>query len=168
MASPRPATRHQRIPVQQIREALDGDWPPEIYLREVLSRRTRVFVFNYEHKPKKVEIVQTLLGVELKFGSRRINVPDLATARYLAFFAKLGVQKIMVPYDITRIARIADRLEGAWQRALWIADQACRPPSSDATPLLWRRLHRAMRLELSDPKTRSNDTRKTVRRRPSP
>jgi hypothetical protein len=61
-----------------------------------------------------VEILHTLLGVELRIGSRRISCPDRATARYLSVFARLGVGEVAIPYDITVISRLADDLESGW------------------------------------------------------
>jgi hypothetical protein len=49
--------------------------------------------------------------------------PDLATARYLAVFARAGCAAIAIPYDITRISRLADELESSWHRMLLLADK---------------------------------------------
>lgn len=62
------------------------------------------------------EIFHTLLGIELKVGKARIATPDLATARYLCVFARLGCPEVAVPYDISKISAIADELETGWQR----------------------------------------------------
>ena len=66
--------------------------------------------------------MHTLLGVELKIGRRRLLCPDLATARYLNVFARLGVDLIAVPYDISQISRIADEFESAWHRTLLLVE----------------------------------------------
>jgi len=55
---------------------------------------------------------------------RRLSCPDFATARYLSVFARAGVTQVAVPYDITKISRLADDLESAWQRTLLLADHA--------------------------------------------
>jgi hypothetical protein len=70
----------------------------------------------------QVEVQHTLLGVELKIGRRRVSCPDLATARYLSVFARAGCSEVAVPYDITKISRLADELESSWQRAMLLAD----------------------------------------------
>ena len=70
----------------------------------------------------RVEIQHTLLGVELKVGSRRLLCPDLATARYLSVFARAGCAQVAVPYDITRISQLADELESSWHRMLLLID----------------------------------------------
>jgi hypothetical protein len=68
-----------------------------------------------------VEIQHTLLGVELKAGRRRLLCPDLATARYLAVFARAGCEHLAVPYDITKISQLADELESSWHRMFLLA-----------------------------------------------
>jgi hypothetical protein len=67
-----------------------------------------------------------LLGVELKIGRRRLLCPDLATARYLSVFARIGVSDVAVPYDITKISQIADELESSWYRMLLLIEQEGR------------------------------------------
>ena len=71
----------------------------------------------------RVEIQHTLLGVELKLGRKRLLCPDLATARYLSVFARLGCQDVALPYDITKISQLADELESSWYRMLLLAEQ---------------------------------------------
>ena len=66
-----------------------------------------------EHSP---EIQHTLLGIDLKVGRLRIATPDLATARFLCVFARLGCREVAVPYDISKISAVADLLETGWQR----------------------------------------------------
>lgn len=71
-----------------------------------------------------VEVLHTLLGIELKVGKKRLICPDLATARFLAVFARLGVDEVAVPYEITRISHLADQLESAWFQMLVRIDPA--------------------------------------------
>ncbi|MCV4796433.1 hypothetical protein OFB84_31390, partial [Escherichia coli] len=77
------------------------------------TRRFRFTIPNRENRP---EILHTLLGIELKVGRRRFSCPDLATARYLRVFARIGCDDIAIPYDISRLSAIADDLETAWQK----------------------------------------------------
>ena len=107
---------------QKIRGRLGDWWIPAIY-RRVMERRTRAFHFEKANSRAKVTIQHTLLGVELKLGSRRILCPDLATARYLSVFARLGCNAVAVPYDITKISQIADELESSWYRMLLLVDE---------------------------------------------
>ena len=108
--------------VAEVREGLEEDWPPRIYRERVLTLRTRSHAVPAAAKGAAVEVLHTLLGIELKVGRRRVSCPDLATARYLSVFARAGVSEVAVPYDITKISRLADDLESAWQRVLLLAD----------------------------------------------
>ena len=74
-------------------------------------------------KVNSVQVQHTLLGVELKIGRRRMLCPDLATARYLGVFARAGCVDVAVPYDITKISRLADELESAWHRMLLLIER---------------------------------------------
>jgi len=99
-----------------------GDtWLPQIYRERILKTRTRAYEFAVVAKSEP-QIEHTLLGIELKVGRRRMLCPDLATARYLAVFARAGCKAVAIPYDITRISQVADRLESSWRRMLLVAD----------------------------------------------
>jgi hypothetical protein len=112
--------------VAGLREAMGEDWPPRIYRERILSTRTRSHSVPTAPRNVGVEVQHTLLGIELKVGRRRVSCPDLATARYLSVFARAGVPQVAVPYDITKISRLADELESAWQRLLLLADHQTR------------------------------------------
>jgi hypothetical protein len=109
---------------QQVRTELGISWLPNIYRERVLRMRTRSYHFDAAVTSKKarIDIQHSLLGVELKVGNRRLLCPDLATARYLAVFARVGVKDVAVPYDITKVSQLADELESAWYRMLLLAD----------------------------------------------
>lgn len=94
-----------------------------IYRDRVLTDRTRSYEIGTVTGNASIDVIYTLLGFELKAGRRRLLCPDLATARYLAIFARLRCKKIAVPYDITRISRIADELDSAWRRMLLLAER---------------------------------------------
>ena len=93
-----------------------------IYRERIMPMRTRKYELKAPTKPVLVEVLHTLLGIELKIGKRRLLCPDLATARYLSVFARLGLDAVAVPYDITQISRLADELESAWFRMLTLAE----------------------------------------------
>ena len=112
--------------VAEIKNQLGEEWPARIYGERVLSMRTRSHAVPPAARGAPVEVLHTLLGIELKVGRRRISCPDLATARYLSVFARAGVSSVAVPYDITKISRVADDLESAWQRMLLLADHLTR------------------------------------------
>jgi hypothetical protein len=106
----------------QVIAELGDAWLPHIYRERIRSKRTRAYHFDGLSKTARVEIQHTLLGVELKTGRRRLLCPDLATARYLAVFARAGCEHVAVPYDITKISQLADELESSWHRMLLLAD----------------------------------------------
>jgi len=108
-------------------------WLPTIYRDRILKLRTRSYVFalvaKQRAKQSSPEIQHTLLGIELKVGHKRVLCPDLATARYLAIFARTGCAAIAIPYDITRISHLADELESSWHRMLLLADSVAQDRS---------------------------------------
>lgn len=113
-----------------IRDQLGDAWLPPIYRERILKLRTRSYHFETANTPKRIIIQHTLLGVELKVGRKRLLCPDLATARYLSVFARLGCKDVAVPYDITKISQLADELESSWYRMLLLVDQDCKNKST--------------------------------------
>jgi len=107
----------------EVCSALASGSLPEIYKQKVRSQRTRSIRIDVPTRENLAEIQYTLLGIELKVGKRRFACPDLATARYMRVFARLGCVAFAIPYDISRISGIADELETAWQRSILILDQ---------------------------------------------
>lgn len=93
-----------------------------IYRDKIRTQRTRQYELRAPRKKSSVEVLHTLLGIELKVDNRRLLCPDLATARYLSVFARLGCDVIAVPYDITQVSRIADELESSWHRMMLLID----------------------------------------------
>jgi hypothetical protein len=108
--------------VSRIIETLSDSWIVSIYKNIVLPLRTRAYSLGDPSPNAAVEIQHTLLGVELKIGKRRLQSPDLSTARYLSIFARIGCSQVAVPYDITKISRLADEIESSWQRTLLLVD----------------------------------------------
>jgi hypothetical protein len=119
-APPRPGSVEALV--AEVRERLGEEWLPRVYRERILPLRTRAHAVPAASKGAAVEVQHTLLGIELKVGRRRVSCPDFATARYLSVFARAGVADVAVPYDITKISRLADDLESAWQRALLLAE----------------------------------------------
>jgi hypothetical protein len=111
---------------KQIQSELGEAWLPLIYSERVLKLRTRSYHFDKLKPSRKISIQHTLLGVELQVGKRRLLCPDLATARYLSVFARAGCNDVAVPYDITKISRLADELESSWFRMLLLIDEATK------------------------------------------
>lgn len=115
---------------EKIREYLADDWLPALYKARVRSQRTRSVHLDISLRENKAEILYTLLGIELKVGRRRFSCPDLATARYLRVFARIGCRDFAIPYDISQISGIADELETSWQRSLVLTEG--KPPHRTA------------------------------------
>ncbi len=106
----------------KVKETMGDQLVSVIYRDRIRSIRTRSYKLCAPAKPASIEVMHTLLGVELKIGKRRLLCPDLATARYLSVFARLGVADVAVPYDITQISRLADDLESSWFRMLMLVE----------------------------------------------
>src|SRR6476620_9241751 len=96
---------------EHVHERLGDAWLPRLHRERILKLRTRSYHFGLAGVPKRIVIQHTPLGVELKVGRKRLLCPDLATARYLSVFARLGCRDVAVPYDSTKISQLADELE---------------------------------------------------------
>jgi hypothetical protein len=105
-----------------IETKMGESWLPQIYRERILKVRTRAYEFPALPQRAAPRIHHTLLGIELMVGRRRMLCPDLATARYLAVFARAGCKAAAIPYDITRISQIADELESSWHRMFLLLD----------------------------------------------
>jgi len=108
--------------VAEIKRMMGDQLLAVIYRDRIRTIRTRSYKLNASSRKAEIEVMHTLLGVELRVGKRRLLCPDLATARYLAVFARLGVAETAVPYDITQISRLADDLESSWYRMLTLVE----------------------------------------------
>jgi hypothetical protein len=116
----RPPTANEIV--REVLHQLGSQSISEIYATKVRSQRTRRYDLRAPRNPARVDILHTLLGIELKVANRRLLCPDLATARYLAVFARVGCEVVAIPYDITQISCIADELESAWHRMRLLAE----------------------------------------------
>lgn len=108
--------------IAEVRSALAEAWLPSIYREKIRSQRTRAYKLNITKREHTPQIQYTLLGIELKVGRKRFACPDLATARYLLVFARLGCREFAIPYDISTISAFADELETSWQRSLLVLE----------------------------------------------
>src|SRR6516165_3462693 len=106
----------------EVKRQLGDQLISTIYRDRIRAMRTRSYQLNAPTKKASVEVMHTLLGIELKVGKRRLLCPDLATARYLSVFARLAAPEVAVPYDITQISRLADDLESSWYRMLMLIE----------------------------------------------
>ncbi len=106
--------------VSEISDELGDDWLPEIYRNKIRTQRTRAIKLDIPNRENPADVLHTLLGIELKVRKSRFSCPDLATARYMRVFARLGCSNFAIPYDITQISGAADLLETSWKRTILI------------------------------------------------
>ena len=132
----------------EIREALADEWLPKIYEDKVRTQRTRSYSLDVPEKANDAEILHTLLGIELKVGKRRVSCPDLATARYMRVFARVGCREFAVPYDITKISAIADELETSWHKTMLQFDALLPSASPQSKSRARTRVLNALRTEM--------------------
>lgn len=153
--------------VQKIQEQLGEAWLPRIYRERIMKLRTRSYEFENAKPSERVVIQHTLLGVELKVGRRRLLCPDLATARYLSVFARMGCKAVAVPYDITKISHLADELESSWYRMLLLVEQEARTESTRFKARLRGLLLAKIRAEIEEagPGTRVPEFRQSTKQR---
>ena len=88
----------------------------EIYKQEVLPIKTRTL--RLIGRKCSARIIHTLLGYEVKASFKRIQCPDMVTARYVKLFTELGCRSIKLPYDPTVTARLIPELERAVESLL--------------------------------------------------
>src|SRR5262245_4138012 len=152
---------------QKIREQLGETWLPRIYRERIRKLRTRSYHFEKPGASARVDIQHTLLGVELKVGRKRLLCPDLATARYLSVFARLGCKDVAVPYDITKISHLADELESSWYRMFLLVEQEARTETTRFNARLRGLLIAKIRAEIEEagPGTRVPEFRQTTKQR---
>lgn len=129
----------------KISASLGQEWLPTIYKEKVRSQRTRAYHLDITSRENRADIQYTLLGIELKVGKKRFACPDLATARYLRVFARLGCRDFALPYDISHISGIADELETSWQRTLILIEAAAK-----SDPSINRAVVKALRAEITE------------------
>lgn len=107
---------HRKILQAAAQSAESGGGLLEIYRKEVLPFKTRTVRLLGVKCP--AVIIQTLLGFEVKAHQKRIQCPDLVTARYLKLFSEIGCRSIRLPYDPTQTSRLVPILESALKNIL--------------------------------------------------
>jgi hypothetical protein len=81
----------------------------EAYRQRVLSQKTRTI--RLLGRKNSARIIHTLLGYEVQASYKRIQCPDLVTARYIRLFSELGCHSIQLPYDPTLTAELIPGFE---------------------------------------------------------
>lgn len=106
------AQRSARIPHADILQAsAEYARMVEAYRQKVLSQKTRTI--RLLGRKNAARILHTLLGYEVQSSYKRIQCPDLVTARYIRLFSELGFHAIKLPYDPTLTARLIPEFEAA-------------------------------------------------------
>lgn len=136
--------------IDEVVRSLAGDWIPTIYSAKIRVQRTRSYEFDVPVRENRPEILFTLLGIDLKVGKRRFGLPDLATARYLSVFVRLGIRSVAIPYDITKISVVADELEVAWQKTLLIISEITKSDPRDRTSRVRSAVIKRIRQEVNE------------------
>lgn len=144
------AVRSGRISHLAILEALEGSNQGSrgivrIYRDEVLPIKTRTLHLLGKKAP--AETLKTLLGFEVQAGSKRIQCPDMVTARFLKVFMELGCGSIRLPYDPTVTARLVPELESALERLVKGVERLF-PQNHTLQLYVTRRLYRHIRNRL--------------------
>jgi hypothetical protein len=83
----------------------------EDYRDKVLPQKTRTI--RLLGRKNSSTVILTLLGYEVKASYKRIQCPDLVTARYIRLFSELGFHSIKLPYDPTITAQLVPDFEAA-------------------------------------------------------
>jgi len=133
----------------EIAAVLEDEWVPNIYRDKIRSQRTRSITIDVPARTNVAAIQYTLLGIEVKVGKRRFACPDLATARYMRVFARIGCSSFAIPYDITRISAAADDLETAWQRSLLLLESMTKGNAPMSISALRSKLVKTIRSEVN-------------------
>jgi hypothetical protein len=142
------ATATLRQLVEQVEAALGENGIATIYRDRVCSQRTRRVSLPKGSGPARVEVLHTLLGIELQVGRTRLFCPDLPTARYLSLFAQLGVETVAIPYDISRIPPLVEDLESSWFRMLRMTETIVQPYRLATVTRLKRQLVERLRASI--------------------
>jgi len=83
----------------------------DAYRTRVLTQKTRTI--RLLGRKSAAKIIHTLLGFEVQASYKRIQCPDLVTARYLRLFSELGCHSIKLPYDPTLTEKLIPEFEAA-------------------------------------------------------
>ena len=102
--------RNRKIPHQEILRATKSYSDlVDAYRQKVISQKTRTI--RLLGRKNSAKIIHTLLGYEVQASYKRIQCPDLVTARYLRLFSELGCHSIQLPYDPTLTAQLIPEFE---------------------------------------------------------
>jgi hypothetical protein len=108
------SSRRPKISYREIlRDTLGNNDFVDLYSQRVLTKNTRTL--RLLGRKSQARIIHTLLGFEVQAGYKRIQCPDMVTARYLKLFSELGCHSIKLPYDPTLTAELIPQFESMLQ-----------------------------------------------------
>jgi hypothetical protein len=108
------SSRRPKISYREIlRDSLGNNDFVDLYRQRVLTKNTRTL--RLLGRKSQARIIHTLLGFEVQAGYKRIQCPDMVTARYLKLFSELGCHSIKLPYDPTLTAELIPQFESMLQ-----------------------------------------------------
>jgi hypothetical protein len=117
----------------------------ETYRLEVLPIKTRIIHLLGRKAP--AQIIETLLGYEVKSRYKRIHCHDMVTARYVKLFSELGCRTIRLPYDPTVTARLIPDFERTAE-AIRRGVQELFPQEHSLQIYVLRQLYKRLRAQL--------------------
>ena len=92
-----------------LQTAINGTGIADLYRQKVLTQQTRNI--RLLGRKSSARILHTLLGFEVQASYKRIQCPDMVTARYIRLFSELGCHSIKLPYDPTKTAQLIPEFE---------------------------------------------------------
>ena len=103
-------SHNQKISYREIlRDTISSTGFVDLYRQKVLTQNTRTL--RLLGRKSDARIIHTLLGYEVQASYKRIQCPDMVTARYLKLFSELGCHSIKLPYDPTLTALLIPEFE---------------------------------------------------------
>jgi len=117
------------------------------YRNEVMTQKTRTI--RLLGRKCSARIIHTLLGYEVQASYKRIQCPDLVTARYLRLFSELGCHSIKLPYDPTLTERLIPVFE-ATVNSLKEQIRALFPQASSTQQYVIRTIYGITRQQIAD------------------
>ncbi len=117
----------------------------DLYRQRVLPKNTRTI--RLLGRKNNARIIHTLLGFEVQAAYKRIQCPDMVTARYLKLFSELGCHSIKLPYDPTLTAELIPQFESMAQ-AITAQVRACFPQDVSLQRYALRHIYAILRRQI--------------------
>lgn len=145
MNESRPALNRRIYYTEILKSSTDCMEMIEAYRNRVLPHKTRTI--RLLGRKGSARIINTLLGFEVQASYKRIQCPDMVTARYIRLFSEIGCHSIKLPYDPTVTAKLIAKFEAAIEDVTGrIRSQFPRDPALQGYAT--RRVYRIIREQL--------------------